>query len=63
MKFEQNLERDAGLVKLCMAGAPVLAGIRFGLTPDELLAHGEWLRAQPEAYIDRVVRRVEEMKS
>jgi hypothetical protein len=63
MTFEQNVDRDAGLVVMCMAGAQVPAGIRFGLTPDELLAHGEWLRAQPGEYIDRVVRRVEEMQS
>ena len=59
--FQQDLDRDGVIVRMCMAGAQVQAGIKFDMKPDVLLQHGRWLAAQPEAYITQVVQRVEEI--
>lgn len=60
-QFEQDLDRDVMLVRMCMAGQQVAAGHRYSLRPDELLQHGRWLNAQPESYIEQVVAKVEQI--
>ncbi|MGN6819178.1 MAG: hypothetical protein ACTHJR_10975 [Sphingomonas sp.] len=59
--FKQNINRDAMLVRLNMAGMQVIAGQRFDMTPDQLLQHGKWLAKQPKSYRDKVVAKVEEI--
>ena len=63
MKFRRNIERDAILIKAGMNGGmnvPICIG--WGWKPDDVEAHGEWLRKQPESYIETVARRVIEME-
>lgn len=59
--FEQDVERDGMLVRMCMAGMQLQAGQKFDMKPDVLLQHGRWLQAQPEPYILQVVQKVEEI--
>jgi hypothetical protein len=57
-----NIDYDARLVFLCMRGMQLQAGIEFGITPSELQKRADWLRKQPETYVNSVVARVEEME-
>jgi metal-dependent amidase/aminoacylase/carboxypeptidase family protein len=61
MKFEPDVNRDAMLIRLCMVGMQMQAGQRYNMKPDDLIAHGEWLRAQSEEYTAQVVAKVEEI--
>lgn len=70
MTFEQNVDRDARLVKAGMSGgfeavcAVAMFDPEFAGGPDTVIAHGEWLKAQPKTYIDRVIDKImEEEKS
>lgn len=60
--FEQNVDMDAKLVFLCMNGLQLQAGIQFEMTPDDLQRRADWLRAQPETYVEQVVARVMELE-
>jgi hypothetical protein len=66
--FEPNIDRDAVLVAEGMRGGfqavcsrallmsqdyPELAG-----GPDTVIAHGEWLKAQPPEYVQQMVDRM-----
>lgn len=67
--FTQNAARDAALVYAGMRGGfPAVASQAMFLPefeggPDAVIAHGEWLRAQPAAYIKQVADLAAELEA
>jgi hypothetical protein len=67
--FEQNAARDASLVYAGMHGGfPAVASQamfmpEFKGGPDRVLAHAEWLKAQPATYIKKVTDLVVELEN
>ena len=63
MKFHQDAKRDAALVHAAMNGVVEPIAMALGWKPDDLHAHGEWLRKQGKPYIDEVVAGVEVLEA
>ena len=59
MTFKQDYKRDATLIHAGMHGgrAPLVA-MGWGWLPDDLQAHANWLRRQPEKYLQQVYKEV-----
>lgn len=58
-EFEENAKLDAALIHAAMHGMFVQAAMQAGLQPSEAFARAEWMKAQSEAYIKKVVKLVE----
>lgn len=67
MSFTQNLELDAQCVAAAMAGGPtamLAVALRSGCSsPDAAMKRANWLKTQPDEYINAVVARVEELQT
>ena len=60
--FQEDIELDAKMVYASMAGMFVPFAIQAGLKPNEAFGRAEWLRKQPSEYLDKVVKRVQELE-
>lgn len=63
MEFKRDVARDARLVHASMHNLIVPLSIQIGWTAKDLNDHGEWLKKQPEEYIQLVVGKVQELES
>lgn len=65
MAYQQNVELDARCVMAAMQGgvsAMLAVALRSGCpSPDDAIGRADWLKSQPQDYIDMVCKRVDEI--
>jgi hypothetical protein len=58
MTFDRDVKRDATHIHAAMNGLTMQLAVSKGWLPDDVQAHADWLKKQPESYLQRVYRRV-----